>query len=127
MFINSQCLFTMSPVVHMSLTEPDQYIVNLMTLQKLSTTWYERPQVSTIEAIRGANKWCLSKKDTFGNFFTVKPRENSENEFIDELPGAQLAYLRQSLFVNDVLEGLDGERTYDMDSLTKDKVAYTFM
>lgn len=31
MFINSQCLFTMNPVVHMSFSEPDQYIVNLMT------------------------------------------------------------------------------------------------
>ena len=66
----------MNPAVHMSVREPDQYIVNLMTLQKLNTTWYERPHVTSIEAIRGANRWCLSKKDDSGNFFIVKPRED---------------------------------------------------
>lgn len=83
----------MNPVVHMSLSEPDQYIVNLMTLQKLSTTWYERPAVSTIETIRGARRWILNKKDSLGNFFTVKPRTEID-EIKDDLPGAQLAYLR---------------------------------
>ena len=79
----------MNPIVHMSVREPDSYLVNLMTLQKLNTTWYERPMVSSIEAINGASNWCLAKKDAFGNFFTVRPRQDSPNEAIDnELPGA---------------------------------------
>lgn len=93
-FINSQCLFAMNPAVHMSVREPDQYIVNLMTLQKLNTTWYERPHVTSIEAIRGANRWTLCKKDDSGNFFIVKPRVDKLNDSIDEIPGAQLGYLR---------------------------------
>ena len=84
----------MNPVVHMSVTEPDNYIVNLMTLQRLSSTWYERPEVTSIEAIRGASKWCLTKKDAMGNFFTVKPRREDLSDSIDEIPEAQLAYLR---------------------------------
>ena len=44
----------------------------------------------------------------------------------DEIPGAQLGYLRESVFVGDLLEGLDGEKTIDSDSLTKDKVAFNF-
>ena len=80
LFINSQYLFQMNPVVHMSVKQPDQFMINLMMLQKLNTTWYERPQVSSIEAIRGAQKWCLSKKDSFGNFFTVQPRLEQPNE-----------------------------------------------
>ena len=53
-YINSQYLFSMGPSVHMSVTEPDNYIVNLMTLQRLSSTWYERPEITSIEAIKGA-------------------------------------------------------------------------
>lgn len=53
----------MNPIVHMSVREADQYIVNLMTLQKLSATWYERPHVTSIEALNGAEKWSLSKLD----------------------------------------------------------------
>lgn len=117
----------MNPVVHMSVREPDQYIVNLNTLQKLNATWYERPNVTSIEAIRGAKKWCLNKKDAFGNFFIVKPRTGTLEDYMDDLPDAQLGYLRQSVFVGDVLEGLDGEKMVDTDSLTKDKVAFTFM
>ena len=30
------------------------------------------------------------------------------------------------MFVGDLLEGLDGEKTIDSDSLTKDKVAFNF-
>lgn len=85
-FINSQCLFSMNPVVHMSVREPDHYIVNLMTMQKLNSTWYERPQITSIEAIRGAQKWCLTKKDASGNFFIVKPRLEQLNDSIDEIP-----------------------------------------
>ena len=120
----------MTPVVHMSVKEADQYIVNLMTQQKLNTTWYERPCVTSIEAINGSRKWSLTKKDEFGNFFSVMPRqlEPGEEDLLDgELPGAQLGYLRQSQFVGDVLEGLDGEKMVGLDSLTKDTVAFTFM
>lgn len=35
--------------------------------------------------------------------------------------------MRQSVFSGDILEGLDGEKIIDYDSLTKDKIAYTFM
>ena len=85
-FINSQCLFSMSPVTHISVREPDHYIVNLMTMQKLNTTWYERPQITSIEAIRGAQQWCLTKKDASGNFFIVEPRVEQLNDSIDEIP-----------------------------------------
>ena len=78
----------MNPVVHMSVTEPDNYIVNLMTLQRLQTTWYERPEVTSIEAIKGASKWCLTKKDAMGNFFTVKPRIENLSDSFDEIPEA---------------------------------------
>ena len=80
----------------MSVTEADHYIVNLMTLQRLSSTWYERPQFSSIEAIRGASKWCLTKKDVMGNFFTVRPRTENLSDSFDEIPEAQLAYNRES-------------------------------
>ena len=43
------------------------------------------------------------------------------------MPGAQLGYLRQSQFAGYLLEGLDGEKMVDLDSLTKDTVAFTFM
>ena len=42
-YINSNFAFNMNPQVHMSVLEPDQYLVNLQTLQKLNATWYERP------------------------------------------------------------------------------------
>mmetsp|Transcript_5146 Transcript_5146/g.6292 ORF Transcript_5146/g.6292 Transcript_5146/m.6292 type:complete len:257 (+) Transcript_5146:1165-1935(+) len=54
------------------------------------------------------------------------PREESLNDSIDEILGAQLGYLRQSIYVGDLLEGLDGEKAFDANSLTKDKLAYTF-
>lgn len=72
----------------MSVRQPDQFVINLMTQQRLNTSWYERPQVSSIEAINGAKRWCLAKKDAYGNFFTVKPREENLNDSIDEIPGA---------------------------------------
>jgi len=31
LFVNSQCLFQVTPVVHMSVRQADQYVVNLMT------------------------------------------------------------------------------------------------
>jgi len=71
LFINSQCLFSMTPNVLMSVRQSDQFIVNLMTAQRLNATWYERPQVSSIEALNGARHWQLHKKDEFGNFFIV--------------------------------------------------------
>lgn len=79
----------MGPAVHMSVIEPDNYIVNLMTLQRLSSTWYERPEITSIEAIKGASKWCLTKKDAVGNFFIVRPRVKNDNDsFEDEIPEA---------------------------------------
>ena len=42
-FINSNLGFNMNPVVHMSAKQPDQYLINLQTTQKLKSTWYERP------------------------------------------------------------------------------------
>lgn len=128
LFVNSQCLFQMMPMVHMSVRQADKFVVNLMTQQRLNTSWYERPQVSSIEAINGARHWSLAKKDTYGNFFTVNPRQETLNDSIDdnEIPGAQLGYLRESVHVGDLLEGLEGEKTIDSDSLTKDKVAFTF-
>ena len=65
----------MMPVVHMSVREADKFVINLMTQQRLNTSWYERPRVSSIEAINGARHWKLEKKDIFGNFFTVCPRQ----------------------------------------------------
>ena len=61
----------MTPNVLMSVRQSDQFIVNLMTAQRLNATWYERPQVSSIEALNGARHWQLHKKDEFGNFFIV--------------------------------------------------------
>ena len=49
----------------------------MQTLQKLNATWYERPQIVSIEAIKGAEYWALFKKDDNGNFFYVRPREKS--------------------------------------------------
>jgi len=110
----------------MSVRHADQFVVNLMTQQKLNTSWYERPQVSSIEAINGARHWILAKKDAYGNFFTISPRKENLNDSIEEIPGAWLGYLRQSRFYGDLLEGLDGEKTIDVDSLTMDKVAFMF-
>ena len=43
LYINSNLAFNIVPQVHLSVLEPDTYIVNLQTLQKLNATWYERP------------------------------------------------------------------------------------
>ena len=59
LYINSNLAFNIIPQVHLSVLEPDTYIVNLQTLQKLNATWYERPQIVSIEAIKGAEKWSL--------------------------------------------------------------------
>lgn len=112
----------------MSVRDANMYIINLMTQQRLNTSWYERPQVSSIEAINGAKHWKLAKKDAFGNFFTVEPRVEGLSDSIDddEIEGAQLGYLRQSIYVGDLLEGIDGEKSIDANSLRKDHVAYIF-
>ena len=93
-FINSNFVFSMTPLVHMSVRESDQYLINLQTLQKLKATWYERPMITSIEAVRGAAFWKLTKKDQMGNFFIVKPREEALNDSDEEIPEAQLGYGR---------------------------------
>lgn len=61
----------MAPMTYMSSKEPNHYIVNMMTLQKLNATWYERPIITSIEAIKGCEEWSLQKKDALGNFFVA--------------------------------------------------------
>ena len=131
LYINSNLAFNMNPQVHMSVLEPNQYLVNLQTLQKLNATWYERPSIVSIEAIKGAYHWTLSKKDVVGNFFIVRPRENSANVRMfadDEIPNSQLCYISMEERNNapDLLEGLGGGPVNEF-SLRKDKVAFGFM
>jgi hypothetical protein len=57
----------------------------------------------------------------------VKPRTEPLNDSDEEIPEAQLGYLRDSIFQGDVLEGIDGEPISDQNSLQKDKVAFKFM
>ena len=45
----------------------------------MTASWYENPQITSIEAVEGASKWMLEKKDALGNFFIVKPRTQVEN------------------------------------------------
>ena len=45
----------------------------------MTASWYENPQITSIEAVEGASKWMLEKKDALGNFFIVKPRTKVEN------------------------------------------------
>ena len=57
----------------------------------------------------------------------MKPRTEPLNDSDEEIPEAQLGYLRDSIFQGDVLEGIDGEPISDQNSLQKDKVAFKFM
>ena len=132
LYINSNLAFNIVPQVHLSVLEPDTYIVNLQTLQKLNATWYERPQIVSIEAIKGAEKWSLQKKDAVGNFFIVRPRQNAIKPGIfaedEEIEDSQLCYISMEEYnaSQDLMEGLGGGPVNEF-SLRKDKVAFGFM
>ena len=129
-FINSQRLFEITPITYLSSKQAEQHIVNLNMKQKMSSTWYERPLITSIEVINGAEEWSLKKKDDQGNFFVAMPRVESLKDSIDsmdQMANVQLGFNRQSVFFGDVLEGLDGEKTLDTDSLKRDQVASQFM
>ena len=112
----------MKPQVHMSVLEPNQYLINLQTLQNIASTWYEKPQIVSIEAIKGAQHWILQKKDAKGNFFIMKPRKGNSYGATDEVPDAQLCY-EDLVLDGDFLDGLGGGAVNQF-SLRKDSVAF---